>query len=81
MNDINQIIQELTMFYNSGKNPQQLMQTVTQNSGMGQINQMKAQIQNMAQGRSPQEFILQVAKQNGATDENLQNLARILGAK
>lgn len=81
MNDINQIIQELTMFYDSGKNPQQIMQTVTKNNGLGQINQMKTQIQNMAQGRTPKEFILQIAKQNGATDENIQNLARILGAK
>lgn len=79
--DINQTIQQLTMLYDSGRNPQQLMQMITQNGGVGQINQMKTQIQNMAQGRTPAEFILQLAKQNGATDENIQNLARILGAK
>lgn len=77
--DINQTIQQLTMFYDSGRNPQQLMQMVAQQNP--NMNEMKTQIQNMAQGRTPTEFILQMAKQNGATDENIQNLARILGAK
>lgn len=77
--DINQTIQQLTMFYDSGRNPQQLMQMVAQQNP--NMNEMKTQIQNMAQGRTPTEFILQIAKQNGATDENIRNLARILGAR
>ena len=77
--DINQTIQQLTMFYDSGRNPQQLMQMVAQQNP--NINEMKTQMQNMAQGRTPTDFILQIAKQNGATEENIQNLARILGAR
>ena len=78
MNDINSVLQQIIAIYDSGGNPQQLMGIVSHN---GNINQMKSQIQNMAQGRSPAEFILQIARQNGANEQNLQGLARILGAK
>ena len=76
--DINQTIENLVRFYDSGRNPQELMSSFAQG---GQLNQMKTQIQNMAQGRSPADFILHIARQNGATEQNLENLARILGAK
>ena len=79
MNDINQMIEALTRLYDGGRNPNELMQMAMQRNP--NINQMKTQIQNMANGRSPSEFILQVARQNGATEQNLQSLARILGAK
>ena len=46
-----------------------------------QMGQMQTQMQNMAQGRTPKDFILQMAKQNGVSEQNLQGLARILGAK
>lgn len=75
--DINQIIERLVAFYDSGRNPMELMN----NFQGGNINTTKQQIMNMAQGRSPAEFIMQLAKQNGATEKNLQGLARILGAK
>lgn len=78
--DINQTIQALVNLHDRGRNPQELMQMFTQNNGVGQLNQMKAQMQNMAQGRSPKEFILQIARQNGASEQNIQQLARILGA-
>jgi hypothetical protein len=45
------------------------------------IGQMQSQMQNMAQGRSPMEFILQIARQNGVSEQNLQGIARILSAK
>ena len=35
----------------------------------------------MAQGRTPKEFILQLARQNGVNEKNLQGLERILGGK
>lgn len=75
--DINQTIENLVMLYDSGRNPTQIMQQFQGN----EINQRKQQIMNMAQGRSPTEFILQIARQNGATEQNINNLARILGAK
>lgn len=75
--DINDIIQRLVTFYDSGRNPMELMNKFQG----GNLNTTKQQIMNMAQGRSPAEFILQLAKQNGATEQSLQGLARILGAR
>lgn len=79
MNDINSVLSQIIALHDSGGNPQQVMGMLTQNNG--NINQMKSQMQNMAQGRSPAEFIIQIARQNGANEQNLQGLARILGVK
>ena len=38
-------------------------------------------MQNMAQGRNPKEFLMQLARQNGVSEKNLQGLSRILGGK
>lgn len=78
MSDINTMLEQIISLHDRGGNPQQLMGMFMPN---GNINQMKSQMQNMAQGRSPAEFILQIARQNGANEQNLQGLARILGAK
>lgn len=76
-NDINARIENIIKFYNMGGNPQQLMQNMMmQNSNIGQ---MKTQIQNMSQGRTPKEFIVQMARQNGVTEQNIQGLLKILG--
>lgn len=78
MNDINQVIEALVMFYDKGRSPSELKQMVAQR--IPNTNELGQQMQNMAQGRNPKEFILQIAKQNGATERNLENLARILRA-
>lgn len=76
-NDINARIENIIKFYNMGGNPQQLMQNMMmQNSNIGQ---MKTQIQNMSQGRTPKDFIVQMARQNGVTEQNIQELLKILG--
>lgn len=77
--DINSTIQNIIALYNSGGNPQQIMQQMIQRTP--QINQMQTQLQNMAQGRSPQEFLIQLARQNGVSEENIQGLSRILGGR
>lgn len=77
--DINQAIENIIALYDRGGNPQQVMQSMMQRNG--QVGQMQAQLQNMAQGRSPREFILQLARQNGVSEKNLQGLSRILGGK
>lgn len=77
--DINSTIQNIIALYNSGGNPQQIMQQMMQKTP--QINQMQTQLQNMAQGRSPQEFLIQLARQNGVSEENIQGLSRILGGR
>lgn len=79
MNDINQTIGALISLYDNGRNPQELMQMAMQRNP--NLNQMKTQLQNMANGRSPSEFIVQVARQNGVSEQNIQGLARILSAK
>lgn len=77
--DINSTIQNIIALYNSGGNPQQIMQQMMQRTP--QINQVQTQLQNMAQGRSPQEFLIQLARQNGVSEENIQGLSRILGGR
>lgn len=79
MNDINQIIGALINLFDNGRNPQELMQMAMQRNP--NLNQMKTQLQNMANGRNPSEFIMQLARQNGVSEQNIQGLARILSAK
>ena len=79
MNGLNTVIANIIALHDNGGNPQQVMQGMIQ-SGTP-IGQMKTQLQNMAQGRTPNEFILQMARQNGVSEQNIQGLARILGAK
>ena len=78
-NDINQTIENIIALYERGGNPQQIMQNMMNKNS--QIGQFQTQLQNMAQGRSPRDFLLQLARQNGVSEKNLQGLARILGAK
>jgi hypothetical protein len=77
MNDINSMLEQIIQFHKSGRNPQELMSRFMPNN----LEQMKQRMQNMAQGRSPAEFIMQLARQNGASEQNLQGLAQILGVK
>lgn len=79
MNDINATLERIIAMYDNGGNPQQLMQIMMRQGTP--IGQMQSQMQNMAQGRSPMEFIMQMARQNGVSEQNLQGIARILGAK
>lgn len=76
-NDINSTIEGLLNLKNQGKNPQVIMQNLIKRNPQYQtlINQM----QNMAQGRSPQEFIMQLAKQNGVNEQNLHALSQMFG--
>lgn len=77
--DINQRISMIISMYDGGGNPQQIIQQMMGQGG--QFSQAQTQLQNMAQGRTPMEFILQMARQNGVNEQNLQGIARILSAK
>lgn len=77
--DINENIKRIIAMYDSGGNPQALMQNLMQQNP--QFSQAQTQLQNMAQGRKPKDFLLQLAKQKGVSEENLQGLSRILGIK
>ncbi len=77
MGDINSMLEQIIQFYNSGRNPQELMQRFVPNN----LEQMKQKMQNMAQGRSPAEFIMQLARQNGASEQNLKGILNIVSKK
>lgn len=77
MSDINSMLQQIIQFYNSGRNPQELMSRFMPNN----LEQMKQRMQNMAQGRSPAEFIMQLARQNGASEQNLKGILNIVSKK
>lgn len=77
MNQINQNIDAIINMANSNRNPQQIMQMIMQNNP--QFRQMMEQVKNMAQGRTPQEFIGQIAKQNGVDQNRIDQLMKIIG--
>ena len=77
MNNLNQNIDAIINMANTRKNPQQIMQMLIQQNP--QVKQMMTQIQNMANGRTPQEFITQLAQQNGVSQNKIDQLIQIIG--
>ena len=72
-------LQQVIDLYNSGGNPQQLMAIILQQNP--QIQQAMVQLQNMAQGRSMPEFLMQLARQNRVNDNQIQQIGKILVGK
>ena len=60
-----------------GMQPQQVMQMLMQQNP--QLQQHLQTLQNMSQGKNPREFVLQLAKQNGVGEQNLNAIMQILG--
>ena len=79
MNDLNKQIEQIIALHDSGGDTNKVMQAMFQRTPA--MNQLGTQYQNMAQGRNPKEFLLQLAKQGGVSEQNIQGLARILGVK
>jgi hypothetical protein len=79
MVDLNTLIGNIISMQQAGKNPQVLMNTILQSNP--QYGQMLNQLKNMANGRNPQEFIMQLAQQNGVSQQNLQALQQMFGRK
>lgn len=78
--DLNQIIERIIWMHDNGGNPQQMMKQIIQPNMP--IQQMATQYNNMKQGRTNAETIMQLAKQSRmVSEQNLQGLARILGVK
>ena len=73
--DVNQALQSIFQMRNAGQNPQAIMQMLMQRNP--QYSQMLTQIRNMSQGRNPRDFVLQLARQNGVNEQNLQMLNQI----
>ena len=78
----NQLIQNINSVLsmaNSGRSPKDIMNMYFRSNP--QFNQMMTQLQNMAQGRTPQEFITQIAKQNGVDQATIDQLIQIIGRR
>lgn len=78
-NDINARIEALINLHDKGKNPNELKQMLMQRNP--NFNAISSQYENMVQGKNRIEFLLDYAKQVGVNEQNIQGLARILGAK
>lgn len=73
--DINQTIQSILQMRNAGQNPQMILQMILQRNP--QYQQLLTQMQNMAQGRNPRDFIMQLAKQNGVSEQNINAIRQL----
>lgn len=62
-NQFNQILQSMALAKKQGKNPQMIMNSMLQQNP--QMQQTLTQFKNMSNGRSPKEFVMQYAKQQG----------------
>jgi hypothetical protein len=78
-NNINQALQYVFNARNQGIAPQQFVQTLMQNNPYYQQN--LSRLQNMAKGRTPQEFLSQLAKQQGLDDNSINMITQFLGHK
>lgn len=78
-NNINQALQYVFNARNQGMTPQQFVQTLMQNNPYYQQN--LSRLQNMAKGRTPQEFLSQLAKQQGLDDNSINMITQFLGHK
>ena len=77
--DINQTIERIIALHDSGGDPNKMMQSMI--SKHPNIQQMGIQFNNIKQGRSNNEFYLQMARQAGVSEQNIKGLSRILGIK
>ena len=74
--DVNQALQNLIAMKNSGKNPQMVLQMIMQQNP--QVGQLMTQFRNMSNGRNPRDFITQLARQNGVSDQNISAIQQML---
>ena len=78
-NDINSRIQAIMQLKQKGFTPQSAMQMLMQRNPNYQ--QAIQRLQNMAQGRDMKDFVMQLARQNGVSQENLQAMQNMFGGK
>lgn len=68
-NDINQSLQSIFAMKNAGRNPQMILQMLMQQNP--QVAQMMTQFRNMSNGQNPRDFITQMARQQGLSEQNI----------
>lgn len=81
--ELNQKAEMIIAMANKGMQPQMVMQQLLGRNMnyQNEIQIAQTQLKNMAQGRPMPEFIIQMLKQNGLTEENAIGLARLLKMK
>lgn len=81
--ELNQRAEMIIGMANNGMQPQAVMQQLMgRNSNyQTQFQTAQTQLKNMAQGRPMNEFIIQILKQNGLTEQNAIGLSRLMGIK
>ena len=68
-NNLNANLQAILAAKKQGKNPQAMLNYMLQQNP--QMQQQLTQLKNMANGRNPKEFIMQMARQNGVEEATL----------
>ena len=76
MNNVN-LVNQFMALVNGGSNPATLARQMLTNNP--KAREVMAQFQNMANGRSPKELAMQLAKQNGVDMEQMMQFASRLG--
>lgn len=76
MNNMN-LVNQFMALVNGGGNPAVLARQMLTNNP--KAKEVMAQFQNMANGRSPKELAMQLAKQNGVDVEQMMQFASRLG--
>lgn len=76
-NNFNEQIGALMRLKQRGVQPQQVMQMMLQQNP--QLQQQLQTLQNMSQGQNPKDFILQLARQNGANQQSINTIMQLLG--
>ena len=71
------LVNQFMTMVNGGANPMALAQQMLQNNP--NAKQVMTQFQNMANGRSPRDLAMQLAKQNGVDAEQMMQFASRLG--
>lgn len=67
--NVNQALQNIIAMKNSGKNPQAILQMLMQKNP--QVDQLMTQFRNMSNGQNPRDFITQMARQQGLSEQNI----------
>lgn len=75
----NQVLQNIINLANSGRNPQQLLQTLMQQNP--NYNQTIAQLKNMANGMPMDKFVMQLARQKGVDNNTLSQIQKLMGGR
>ena len=81
--ELNRRAEMIINMANNGIQPQAVMQQlIGRNMNyQNEIQTAQTQLKNMAEGRPMPEFIIQVLKQNGLTEQNAIGLSRLMGIK